>query len=278
MAKLRELLNTSAESDIIESEIYSILVNAVQETLVGTQLLALRIGPQSIPGSSFSIPLATKDAILVHAVSEGAEIPIETEAYSTFTLTPVKYGVRPLITKEMLEDSKFDLIERQIRESGYQMAKKLDSLIMATIEAGSTAASQNVTTVGVALTIGQITEAIQNLEGEAFRATDIILSAACANDVRNIDTFTEADKAGITNPGVGLIGVIFGMKVWQSNQVTANKAYILDRNDALALAEKRPLTINKYDDVTRDMTGLAVTARWHTRYLRENAISVITTS
>ena len=42
-------------------------------------------------------------------VAEGAEIPVGTEDYDSVTLTPKKYGVRPLISREMVEDAEWDV-------------------------------------------------------------------------------------------------------------------------------------------------------------------------
>jgi hypothetical protein len=82
----------------------------------------------------------------------------------------------------------------------------------------------------------------------------------------------------VTNPSKALIGVIYGMRVWQTNMATANYAYIIDKDHALMLAEKRPITVEKYNDVTRDLSGVVLTARWVARYLRANACCVITTT
>ncbi|MHA1772706.1 MAG: phage major capsid protein [Candidatus Heimdallarchaeota archaeon] len=275
--RLYELMTRDAEDEVIQSEILATVVNAARENLVMTQLLGMRIGPGSIPGDEVTIILATKDAMTVHEVGEGQEIPIDTEAYEHLTLKPVKYGVRPLITTEMQEDAKFDVIGRQLKEAGWQMAKKLDSLLIEALEAGATAAGHAVTG-GAAITIDNITEAMNDIEADDYTPTDFIIHPNVAKDIRNIDTFVEADKAGITNPGKGLIGTIFGMKVWVTNQATTNYAYVIDRNYALVLAEKRPITIEKYDDVTRDMTGIAVTARWKAYYLRKEACAKITTT
>ena len=277
MVRLQEILTRSAESETIESEIYGVLIQAVVETLVTTNVVGLRIGRESVPGDSIDIDLADKDAMLVHEVGEAAEVPLDIGAISTFNVKPKKYGLRPLITKEMMEDGKFDLMEYNIREAGYQMAKRLDSLLIAQIEAGDTAASHTVSG-GAAITVANINTGIYNLEADAYKATDFIVSAAVAMDIRNIDTFVEADKAGVTNPSQGLLGRILGMTVWQTNQATANYAYIVDRKHALVLVEKRPITIERYDDVTRDLSGVVITARWGMRYLRQNACCTITTS
>jgi len=277
MERLQELLTRTAEPETIESEIYGKLIDAVKAKLIGTNLLALRIGPGSIPGSSIDVDLWDRNVVKVHKVGEAAEVPIEVGTVSTFNLKPEKYGLRPLITKEMQEDGKFDLMEYNLREAGYQMARKLDSLIMAQIEAGDSAAG-NTVSGGAAITVANINEAIYNLESNDYTPTDFIVSPAVAMDIRNIDTFVEADKAGITNPSQGLIGKIFGMRVWQTTQATANYAYVIDKNHALCMAEKRPITIERYNDVTRDLSGVVITARWKVRYLRAAANVVITTS
>jgi HK97 family phage major capsid protein len=274
--RLQELLTRSAEDETIEDKIYDVLVKAVRSKLVATNVLAIRVSKGSFPGDSIKIDLADRNTMLVHEIAEGAEVPIDYGTISDFTITPKKYGLRPLITKEMMEDGKWDLIQYNLEEAGYQMARKLDSLLLAQIEAGDTASSNTVSGSG-AITVANINTAIYNLENNDYSATDFIVSPAIAMDIRNIDTFVEADKAGVTNPSKGLIGRILGMTVWQSSQVTADYAYVIDKDHALVLAEKRPITIERYDDVTRDLSGAVVTARWGVRYLRENACCVITT-
>lgn len=275
--KLMELMTRATEPEMIETEIYMSVIESVRESLVLTPLVTLRIGPQGIPGDSIKVVLQTKDSLTVQELGEGQEIPIDVENVSVITLTPVKYGIRPLITREMTEDNKWDVVQRNIEEAGYKMAQKLDSLLADALTAGNSASSHTVSG-STAITIDNITTAIYNLEYDGYKADTFIVSAAVAKDIRNIDTFVEADKAGIANPGTGLIGTVYGMKVYQTNQITANYAFVIDSRHALVLAEKRPITVEKYNDVTRDMTGVTITARWHAYYLRENAIACITTS
>lgn len=277
MKTLQELLTRDAESEMIPSKIYNTVIEAVRANLVGTNVLALRLGPGDIPGSSIDVITQDSNSIAVVEVAEGAEIPIDVEAVSTFNLKPVKYGVRPLITKEMMEDNQFAVMERQLREAGYQMARKLDSLIIAQIEAGDSSAS-NTVTGGAAITVQNIVDGMKALEASDYKPTDFIIHPNVAADIRTLDTFVEADKAGVTNPSQALIGTIFGMRVWVTSQATSNYAYIIDRNQALCLAEKRPITVERYNDATRDLSGVVVTARWKPRYLRAAANCVITTS
>jgi HK97 family phage major capsid protein len=272
--RLQELMTTTTEPEMIPSQIYNTVIEAVKDKLIGTNLLALRIGSDGIPGSSVDVVTQDVNSMTVSTLAEGQEVPISTEAVSTFNLKPVKYGMRPLITKEMIEDNKWDIIQRNLTESGYAMARKLDSLIMAQIEAGNSAASHTVSG-GAAITLANIVTGMYNLEYDGYTPSDFVISAAIAQDIRQINTFVEADKAGITNPSKSLIGTIYGMRVWQTNMVTADYAYIIDKDHALLLAEKRPITVEKYNDVTRDLSGVVLTARWVARYLRANACCVI---
>ena len=278
MSKLQELLTTGAESELIESEIYGTLIQSVRENLVGTQVLAIRSGPNMIPGSSLDVTLDTKDAMTVEEMGEGTEFRKSEGAAETFNLNPVKYGMDIQITKEMMEDAKFSMVDWQLGEAGYQMAKKLDSLLMAQIAAGSTAASHDVTG-STAITLANISTGIKNLRVDGYSANYLIVSAAVEDDLHNIDTFHEADKVGNRETfETGLVGRIMGLTVLVSNQVTANYAYVIDSRHALILAEKRPITIEKYKQENRDLVGIAVSARWKARYLRANACCTITTT
>jgi len=75
-----------------------------------------------------------------------------------------------------------------------------------------------------------------------------------------------------------LIGTIFGMKVIVSNNVTATLAYIIDAAHAFVLADKRPLTIERYADPARDSSFVVITQRFAANYLRAEATSEITTT
>ena len=284
--RLSEIMTRDTETELIPSTLYSNLIDAVSKNVIGTQLLALRLGPSAIKGSSIDVVTTNRDSSAVHTVSEGQEVPIDLAEFSTFNMKPVKYGVRPVVTKEMQEDGQWDMIQANIKEVGRRMAEKLDSLILTEINTAAALTSDDngvtrsakSTTGGTAITIANITTAMAGLETDNYKPSDLICSVNVANDIRNINTFVEADKSGVMNPTKSLIGTIFGMKVWVSNNITASYAYVIDRDHALVLAEKRPITIERYDDVTRDLSGVVVTARWKARYLRPDAsYRIITT-
>jgi hypothetical protein len=106
----------------------------------------------------------------------------------------------------------------------------------------------------------------------------MICGAEVVNDLRNIDTFVEADKSGVNDPTKPLIGRIFGMDVLVSNNVTATLAYVIDAAHSFVIAEKRPLTVERYSDFARDSGFVVVTQRVAVAALRNEATSEITTT
>jgi HK97 family phage major capsid protein len=212
----------------------------------------------------------------VARVAEGAAIPIDTVAYTTTNLKPVKYGVRPLITKEMMEDGKWDLMLHNIKTAGREMADNETSLIITALDDAA-----NTVSGGAAITMANIARAIQYLEDSDFEATDMLLGPEVANDLRNIDIFVEAQKLGSREMmQTGFIGTIFGMNVHvvSGNLITSTTSYIIDREQAFVIAEKRPVTVERYDDVTHDLSGAVVTQRITVGSLRTSAICKITTT
>ena len=270
---------SSTGSYLIPRTLYSSLIEAVRKKLVLRQLVSRVIGPASIPGSSIDIATQTKDTMEVRRLTEGAGIPLDSETYSGFNLKPIKYGVRIMITKEMQEDSLFDVMAMNVETAGYELADNEESLITTELDTGSgQSTGTRVANSNATLPISDITAAMQGVEEENYTATDMVIGVEVANDLRNIDTFVEADKAGISDPSKRLIGTIFGMRVFVSNNVSAKYAYIVDRNWALIAAEKRPVTIEKYFDAARDTNFAVATQRIVFRWLRGGAIARIITT
>lgn len=272
------LFTTTDGASTIPSYIYENLIEATKQKLVGRNVTGLIIGPSSIPGSTVDIPVMTKNTLAISSVGEGAEILMDEAAITSSTKTPIKYGVAIRLTREVMEDSKFPLFQAQIREAGYQIARNEDTLIWTTTSAG---AGTTVAGAG-ALTMANITNAMYNLETNDFTPTDLVVSPACANDIRLFDTFAEADKHGNREMmETGFIGKMYNMKVWQGSEqmntgATAD-AFVIDKSEGLGLVEKRPMTIEEEPLPRFDSQAWYVTQRVVPFVVKANAISKITT-
>jgi HK97 family phage major capsid protein len=275
--------NSGTTSYLIPRTLLPEVMNAVRKKLVLRGLAARVFGPGSIPGRTLVIPMqseiSSSNAMNVDRVGEGGEIPLTQTQFEDLTLTPVKYGARIGVTKEMMEDGIIDLLSYHAELGGYEFADNEESLIVSQLDAADTAASNSVANSNATLPITDITAAMQNLEAANYTPTHFIVGAEVANDLRNLDVFNEADKTGGPSAANNrLIGSIFQMKVIVSNNVSAKLGYVIDANHAFVIAEKRPLTIERYSDYARDSGFLTITQRVAVSYLRAGAVSEITTT
>jgi len=273
---------SATTSYLVPRKLLGEVINSVRKKLVLRGLAARYFGPSQIPGRTLVIPMQSEidsnTALPVDRVGEGGEIPMGQTQFENKTLTPVKYGVRIGVSQEMQEDGIIDLLSYHAELAGYEFADNEESLIVSQLDAAATASSNTVANSNATLPISDITASMQQLEEKNYMPTHMIVGAEVANDLRNIDTFVEADKSGVMNPTRSLIGTIFGMKVIMSNNVSAKLVYIIDANHAFIVGEKRPLTVKRYSDVARDSEYIAVTQRFAALYLRAEAVSEITTT
>ena len=282
MNKLNEYISradgTPGQS-LIPQLILPRVIDEAEKNLIPREMAAFVIGPSEFKGSTMYMDLETPNTMDVREVSEGAEVPLDNIGLDSVSFTPVKYGVAIRITREMIEDSQVALLQRNIGTAGKRFAENETNLILAILDtANSTTAG------GAAVTIANISESMFDVENENYNPTDYLLGKEQASDLRNIDTFVEADKAGNTNlMQTGRIGTIFGMNCtkFSSNAGTnavATSGYIFDRTQAYAIAIARDITMENVVLATFDMEGAVLTQRISVSALRVKAISKLTTT
>jgi len=271
----------TAGTILIPKLIFDRLIPEVNKALLPRELAAFVLGPTQIQGSSMTINLEAPNTLDIRKVGEGAEIPLDNIDIDTVTVTPVKYGVAVRITREMIEDSQFPMFEINIGAVGKRFAEKETELVITALDGANATTSG-----GAAITIANMTESMQDLEDNDYEPTDILIGTEVLNDLRNIDTFVEAQRAGDTEMlNTGFKGNIYGLKVtlFSSNATPAPSiykkyAYVLDRKEAYLIAIKRDITIENFNLPSYDMQGAAITNRISVHLLRSKAVSKITTS
>ncbi len=286
MAELKavqELLSTGIGTQgelLIPRKIYDTLIEEVDKNLIPRSEAAIYFGPSDIPGSSISVNLATPNTMDVRKVAEGAEIPIDQAAYTDFNLKPIKWGVALRITRELLEDAKWNMLAHNVKVAGKRFAEKETELILL----NALMSYANLVTGGAAITIADITRAMQYLEDSDYTPTTLFVGMEVLNDLRNIDTFVEANKVGNRDMlERGFLGTIYGLNVikFSTNAApttTYSKfAFVTDRMHAYVLAEKRPVTVENFEMPVYDMSAASITWRFVARELRSEAIAKIVT-
>jgi len=280
---INELLQTGMGTEgqlLIPRKIHDTLIEEVDKNLIPRSEAAIYFGPGDIPGSSIDVDTVDPNKLDIRLIAEGAEVYQDQSEYSSFNMKPEKWGVAVRITREMLEDAKWNLLEHSLRIAGKRFAENETSLILsdALENANSTV------TGGAAITIANITRAMQYLDDEDYTPTTLFVGNEVLADLRNIDTFVEANKVGNTDMlQRGFLGTIYGLNVikFSTNAAPSSTyskyAYVTDKMHAYVIAEKRPITVENFELPTYDMSGAVVTQRIKVRYLRAKAICEIHT-
>lgn len=275
---VKEFLSTAIGTEgqlLIPRKIMDTLLGETEKALIPRSEAAIVEGPASIPGSSVDIDLETPDSFDVRRTGEGAEFVMDAPAYTTTNAKPAKYGVALRITREMLEDAKWNLLERTIKLAGKRLAENENSLIVTALDQAAQTVSG-----GAAVTIGNITRAMQHLEDSDYEPTSYAVGMEVVNDIRNIDTFAEVDKSGSRDMlQRGFLGVVYGMKVFKVSTnagMTTTTSYVFDRAHAYHIGEKRPVTLENFDLPLYDSSGAVISQRIVVTTLRSAAICKIT--
>lgn len=281
MKTIKEWLDTGTGTEgslLIEKKIMDTLIGEVAKALIPRSLAAMFFDSSSIPGSSLDVDLVVENTLNVRETAEGAAIPLDQEEYTSFNLKPKKYGVGLRITRELIEDSKWPLLSANIETAGKRLAENENSLIIS----DALDNADNTVAGGAAVTIANITRAMQYLEDADYTPTDYLVGVEVANDLRNIDTFVEADKFGSREMlERGFVGTLYGMSTYRVSTnagMTTTSSYVIDKSKAYVIAEKRGITVENFDLPNFDMQGAVVTQRIAVRQLRSAAIAKITST
>lgn len=223
-------------------------------------------------------------------IEEGSEIEARKGTYEKFTLVVKKIGVRPVVTNEMVEDSRWDIIRRNLDMATMAMTRLEDKIVLNSMIMG--------VPNGIAITagVGGIGEQVSNhyvpmgdlATGNTLNWKSIALGLAILrrefvtpdtmliHPNQMVDLMTgEGDFIGAneraymtlpehirTSMMNGTIGNIGGMNVIVSSNMTPGYSLMFDSSQYSVFLERRPLSIDNYDDVLRDMQGIVMTQRF----------------
>lgn len=283
MKYISELLNTGTATEgslLIVKKIHDKLVEEADKVLIPRSEAALVIGPSGIPGSSVDIDREDPNTLDIRNIGEGADIILDNQTYDSVNIKPKKYGVGIRITREMLEDGKWNLLEKNIRTAGKRFAENETNLILVQLDSAGTT-----NTGGATFTIADITKMMLDVENNDYEPTSMLIGNEVLRDLRNIDTFVEADKLGSREMiSKGFVGTIYGMNVLKfstnaaPSSTYAKYAYVYDKDEAYYIAEKRPITVEKFELPSNDMSAAVLTQRLAVQIIRTSAVSKTTTS
>ena len=212
-------------------------------------------------------------------VAEGAEIPISDQDYTSVTLTAKKYGVRPMITDEMVADALYPVIEMEIRKAGAKLENTLNQIALTNLIDNTSANEHDAS--GSNLGIKAIATAIKKVKADGFIPDRIVLhpdaeALIMAEYIPTGYVGAEAAQSGKLPNLLGLSPFITNVadassETWEYNSDGDIGMVVFDSGNSTVIGERQPITIKRYEDIVRQLQGGTVSARWAVGTLQANA-------
>ncbi|MEM3737543.1 MAG: phage major capsid protein [Candidatus Bathyarchaeia archaeon] len=275
--RLKEVL--VSDQSQATAKVLDIVWEAAKPRLIGRELV--QIFAKDDP--SLNIPKHSTPITAKYPVAEGADVPINIGAFTSVTLTPEKSGVAVPISKEMVEDAAWDVIEFQLAEAGRAMAEveteKIISQMIAdagnSTPAGTTgtlAYDDLVGVLGMIQADNFLQDYIQTGKGYLVVHPDQYADLLKDDKIRDTHVFGGTVAVAPT----GRIETILGLNVRVTTKIPSGTALIVDAEHAGALFIRRDITVENYDDPIKDLAGAVLTARWKYATMQPNAIGKVT--
>ena len=212
-------------------------------------------------------------------VAEATDIPIDNQDYDTVEFVARKYGVRPLITKELIEDGLFNVAEIEMRKAGRRVENRLNQNgITELIDS----AGLEHDTAGTNQGIKAIASAVSKVRAAGFNPDTLIMHPSAEAVV--LQEFVPTNyypTEAIVN--TGMVPNILGLKSFTCG-VTKNGTQewdydtdgdigmvVYDSVAAGAIGMRRDVTVENFDDPIKDMVGMTVTSRFDVEVIIANA-------
>lgn len=177
------------------------------------------------------------------ALVETDDISISAFSTRNITFDPSEYGAGYQLTRNEAVRAFFNVADRMTKKLGYSLALKKDGLAYSTILSG---AGNAVIANGVAAasslastdTLGyeEITKAVRLIEEDLYMPMDMFVSYKQKQDLLDLQSVNHADEFGTRDAVArGLVGELFGLKIWVSHSITAQTSGSVIFEDALVL-------------------------------------------
>jgi hypothetical protein len=275
--KVRELLlSTAVESTTLtQTAMWGTVLEGAQPARCFREAI-WNMNP--MPAKTVTIPKGESGSY-AEEVGEGAVVPEYNQNYGSATLTALKYGTRPAITEEMLEDSLYDVAAMEVRNAGARVENTANQLMLSTLLDNA----QEVDTSGSNQGIKAIADAKGKVKASGFIPDTLVLCADA--EALTLKEFVPTGYVGADAAMRGTLPPMLGLRAFNCDVVDASASYIwdydtdgdigmlvYDSQKAGCLGWRRDIRVEKFKDVLADVTHAVVTARIGTCSIESNAV------
>lgn len=284
MMPARELLQTESieSTQLIYTELYQTAIQGAEPLKCWRNVLPiLKMNQKAL------YVTVQESGTYAGVVAEGAEIPDKEQDYSSVLFTAKKYATKPRISKELLEDSIFDVIALEVEKAGARVENALNRAALDAIM-GSAASNTDFGGSG-ANVITNMSKSEALIAGNGFIADKVVLTPALYGVYRGT-LAGGTDSKWSFDPEVATSGnfpQIMGLPIyrcgatattatnWQWSADNNLGGVVLASNAAGAIGMRRDLTVEQFNDPIRDLITCSVTMRFDVQALNTSAYNAL---
>lgn len=280
VVKVKELLMTESISgtNLVPTEIYRTVTRGAQYMNCFRQALPI----YNTKSNAVKVPKNDSDSY-AEEVAEGGEIPGITGSIGVTSYTIKKYGWRPQITRELVNDALFDVIENRLVRTGRCLENKLNQLVLTDLLDN---AGNEKDTAGSAGNQGvkAIADAVALIQVDGFMPDTVVMHPQANAMVLKDFVPGNWEYTAMLNSGVVPNGVL-GLKAFRCGVADASGSYaweydsdgdigmlVLDSTAAAAIMMREDIKVENYFDPIRDLHNICCTQRYGYGYEQANAI------
>jgi len=227
---------TDATLSLHQPKFNKALIEKASAELIAANLF--ETGVMSGPVEKAAVEIYNREAgVTTTEVDEGGQIKQGKTTYGTVTLEAVGYKLRSVLTTEAIEDAQnagnLNIVARAIANLAKDIQEEIDAKLMALMVAGASAGNVDVSK-GVKAAkvvadeiVSAVVDSIQNIKKKHYRPDFVLVDNTIFGYLAKADEFVHADKYGSTElQQSGFMGKIRGLEVYESMNMTANKAIV----------------------------------------------------
>jgi HK97 family phage major capsid protein len=259
---------TTAEAALIAEVVHETIVDFKEARAVGRQLM-----PVSRKNTGDSVKVVKEGAWpAAEIIPEGAEIPILQPTYSEEAHPYDKIAYRTQITREMIDDARWDMVKRNAIKAGEQIAKKETFEVVKQLREnkGITFKITGAWGGADADEIGDISTMIGELRNVNYIPDILGVNPKDYAHLAGLDEFIHAEKGG--NISVYEVGSILELKVIATPEISDGKVLMIDYDQAGILYERQELRQEGYSFTPRLVEGQVYYERIKPAVLAPSAI------
>ena len=258
----RLTLSEELEDELIQEEVLDTIIEGAR------QHVCVRDAVPTVKVNSYNARLVKNESpVYADIVPEMGKFPIQTSSYDHVDVNIKKFGTRPVITSEMVEDCKFDAIELEIAAAGARMENALNKYCLSEMLDKCTSVDIDPTTF---ISAAELVKAVKRIKDANGYPDTVFMHQSAEGKL-----FDESNYASISMEGNGDTK-LFGLKHYTASVSTANSAtakwddtddanhynaFVFDSERYARLVIRSDLNVSKMEDPIHDLLQLVVSMR-----------------